>query len=69
MERFEGIAKTDTTHTEDYYFNTAHLFEGIAKTDTTHTVPDNKVPGVCLRVLLKQTQLTLNNWHSDMLNV
>ena len=35
--RFEGIAKTDTTHTERKIVIVDSLFEGIAKTDTTHT--------------------------------
>ena len=35
------------------------MFEGIAKTDTTHTLADIVDFIYCLRVLLKQTQLTL----------
>ena len=34
---FEGIAKTNTTHTIYILFNFISKFEGIAKTNTTHT--------------------------------
>ena len=36
--RFEGIAKTNTTHTLRAEILTRVLFEGIAKTNTTHTI-------------------------------
>ena len=35
---FEGIAKTNTTHTKIFWQRLARLFEGIAKTNTTHTI-------------------------------
>ena len=35
---FEGIAKTNTTHTKDEMKMLQVKFEGIAKTNTTHTV-------------------------------
>ena len=51
---FEGIAKTNTTHT-DTTDNALHLeFEGIAKTNTTHTDSKSFAKSVGLRVLLKQ---------------
>ena len=34
---FEGIAKTNTTHTEYLNLKKDIRFEGIAKTNTTHT--------------------------------
>ena len=34
---FEGIAKTNTTHTNISGMTNTVLFEGIAKTNTTHT--------------------------------
>ena len=34
---FEGIAKTNTTHTVIHQISNHVLFEGIAKTNTTHT--------------------------------
>ena len=62
---FEGIAKTDTTYTAGVGIVYFGLFEGIAKTDTTYT-PFLILPLVaCLRVLLKQTQLTLRFFDSD----
>ena len=36
--QFEGIAKTNTTHTKQKQYFKDFLFEGIAKTNTTHTV-------------------------------
>ena len=38
LSRFEGIAKTNTTHTRLIVVGPLHRFEGIAKTNTTHTV-------------------------------
>ena len=51
---FEGIAKTNTTHTS--YFAIIHdkEFEGIAKTNTTHTLKITIIMFYSLRVLLKQ---------------
>ena len=34
---FEGIAKTNTTHTISNIYLNRRMFEGIAKTNTTHT--------------------------------
>ena len=34
---FEGIAKTNTTHTKRCTGRSSIMFEGIAKTNTTHT--------------------------------
>ena len=56
---FEGIAKTDTTYTYKIIRALVSKFEGIAKTDTTYTHCKTKHRTKCLRVLLKQTQLTL----------
>ena len=39
---FEGIAKTNTTHTFLEFGQRLHLFEGIAKTNTTHTLIASK---------------------------
>ncbi len=41
---FEGIAKTNTTHTGLICPCTSLLFEGIAKTNTTHTLPQPFAP-------------------------
>ena len=38
---FEGIAKTNTTHTAGLLVDATTLFEGIAKTNTTHTYLHN----------------------------
>ena len=38
MIEFEGIAKTNTTHTQSFQKEANHGFEGIAKTNTTHTI-------------------------------
>ena len=54
--QFEGIAKTNTTHTGIVYFGFRLMFEGIAKTNTTHTNRIAKMMKICLRVLLKQIQ-------------
>ena len=58
---FEGIAKTNTTHTYlGLRYDTAR-FEGIAKTNTTHTSHNCNFFTSCLRVLLKQIQPTQNS--------
>ena len=56
---FEGIAKTNTTHTKIKTFIYPRVFEGIAKTNTTHTSVTRHPTMRCLRVLLKQIQHTL----------
>ena len=55
---FEGIAKTNTTHTLIKMNLLICLFEGIAKTNTTHTHPVLYIFFHRLRVLLKQIQHT-----------
>ena len=52
--KFEGIAKTNTTHTTDPYYGVEIKFEGIAKTNTTHTPSFLSTIRSGLRVLLKQ---------------
>ncbi len=37
--QFEGIAKTNTTNTQEHHQMNRLQFEGIAKTNTTNTVP------------------------------
>ncbi len=53
-DMFEGIAKTNTTHTDVFDSIRDFLFEGIAKTNTTHTSYSSFESLVSLRVLLKQ---------------
>ena len=55
---FEGIAKTNTTHTERDLAFADGEFEGIAKTNTTHTRSLCRRVEKRLRVLLKQIQHT-----------
>ena len=55
---FEGIAKTNTTHTSLMEMVLLVLFEGIAKTNTTHTGFPTFEHKFRLRVLLKQIQHT-----------
>ena len=52
--RFEGIAKTNTTHTCGQKCELKDMFEGIAKTNTTHTPFCGAGKQEGLRVLLKQ---------------
>ena len=59
QQQFEGIAKTNTTHTIENIDCMNCAFEGIAKTNTTHTGIFAADPRVCLRVLLKQILPTL----------
>ncbi len=51
---FEGIAKTNTTHTVNPNAMEIVGFEGIAKTNTTHTFTYGDKKQCGLRVLLKQ---------------
>ena len=61
---FEGIAKTNTTHTMATRKKIGMGFEGIAKTNTTHTINIADKIKNSLRVLLKQIQHTLLNGSS-----
>ena len=57
---FEGIAKTNTTHTISLNIGGTQPFEGIAKTNTTHTNA-LKASSVCLFEGIAKTNTT----HTD----
>ena len=66
---FEGIAKTNTTHTTLKIRMFKREFEGIAKTNTTHTSMKRLRSIRRLRVLLKQILPTLNISFDNHFNV
>ena len=64
-ERFESIAKTNTTHTNVTRNICTRMFESIAKTNTTHTQRGGYCLWISLRVLLKQIQDTNSDQSID----